>query len=126
MSFKQGDHTRDYEWMLELEEVVEQGLDPPNIAHVKQLMMMAKICDVAQVRKNRSGFTLLNLRVIVLPRQARDKQRETTQNSPVFSQDEGDATRDKYRAKALKLAALKLKGHPTLVTTEQQVPATIY
>eukprot|EP01046_Picozoa_sp_COSAG06_P000124 COSAG06_NODE_4_length_41837_cov_204.557597_19_plen_87_part_00 len=54
MSFKQGDHTRDYEWMLELEEVVEQGLDPPNIAHVKQLMMMAKICDVAQVRRKRS------------------------------------------------------------------------
>eukprot|EP01046_Picozoa_sp_COSAG06_P000123 COSAG06_NODE_4_length_41837_cov_204.557597_18_plen_65_part_00 len=41
----------------------------------------------------------------------------------LFVQDEGDATRDKYRAKALKLAALKLKGHPTLVTTEQQVPA---
>jgi hypothetical protein len=54
VSFKQGDHTRDYEWLLELEEVVEQGLDPPNIAHVKQLMMMAKICDVAQVRRKRS------------------------------------------------------------------------
>ena len=71
-------------------------------------------------------FSLFHVKVTVLPRQAWDKQRETTQNSPVFSQDEGDATRDKYRAKALKLAALKLKGHPTLVTTEQQVPATIY
>ena len=35
--------------------------------------------------------------------------------------DECNPTRDKYRAKALKLAALKLKGHPQLVRTEQEV-----
>eukprot|EP01043_Picozoa_sp_COSAG02_P011554 COSAG02_NODE_427_length_22498_cov_11.745212_4_plen_669_part_00 len=83
VSFKQGDFTRDHEWMLELEECIEQGLRPPNHDRVVKLMQMAKICDVAM--------------------------------------DECNPIRDKYRAKALKLAALKLRGHGERLKTEQEV-----
>ena len=83
VSFKQGEFTRDHEWMLELEDMVEQGCQPPNLNTVVKLMRMARICDVAM--------------------------------------DECNPTRDKYRAKALKLAALKVKGHSKLLESEQEV-----
>jgi hypothetical protein len=83
VSFKQGEFTRDHEWMLELEDMVEQGVQPPNLNTVVKLMQMAKICDVAM--------------------------------------DECNPTRDKYRAKALKLAALKVKGHSKLLESEEEV-----
>jgi hypothetical protein len=87
VSFKQGEFTRDHEWMRELEECIDQGLHPPNHDRVVKLMQMAKICDVAM--------------------------------------DECNPTRDKYRAKALKLAALKLRGHGERLKTEQDVRALL-
>jgi hypothetical protein len=83
VSFRGGEYTRDHEWTLELENLIEQGLQPPNLDLVVKLMQMAKVCDVAM--------------------------------------DECNATRDKYRAKALKLAALKLRGHDQRLKTEQEV-----
>lgn len=83
VSFKQGEFTRDHEWMLELENMVDQKLPSPNFDLVVKLVQMAKICDV--------------------------------------SMDECNPIRDKYRAKALKLAALKLKDHPKRLKTEHEV-----